>query len=152
MVSGTGNRPEERFKNSQSFNCEATLPPDVIKGLELFNSGHYFEAHEELERAWRAEKGPIRELFRGILQVGVGYYHVQRGNYRGALKMFKRCRQWLAPFRDECCGINLKQLRQDYERMENLLLEGKPLTPTALEFQPVQYRTNLDGKSASFPE
>ncbi len=152
MVSGTGNGLDERIKNAQSFNCQAPLPPDVIKGLELFNSGRFFEAHEELERAWRAEKGPIRELFRGILQVGVGYYHIQRGNYRGALKMFKRCRQWLAPFPDECCGINLKQLRHDYEHVENLLLEGKPVHPTAFEFQPVHYRTSADGKPTPLPE
>ncbi len=138
--------------DTQSFNCQATLPPDVIKGLELFNSGRYFEAHEELESAWRAEKGPIRDLYRGILQVGVGYYHIQRGNNRGALKMFKRCRQWLDLYPDECCGINLRQLRLDYERIERLLLDGSPADLTSMQFQPVHYRMTVDGKSASFPE
>lgn len=138
--------------DTESFNCQATLPPDAIKGLEMFNSGRYFEAHEELERAWRAEKGPIRDLYRGILQVGVGYYHIRRGNYRGALKMFKRCRQWLDLYPDECCGINLKQLRLDYERIERLLLDGGPTDLTSLQSQPVHYRITIDGKSASFPE
>ncbi len=121
------------------FDCQQALPPEVIKGLEFFNSGHYFEAHEELETAWRAEKGPIRDLYRGILQVGVGYYHVQRGNFRGALKMFRRCRQWLDQFPDQCCGIDLQRLRRDYEDVERLLKEDKLLDPASFEFQPVHY-------------
>ena len=78
--------------------CQAGLDVRVLVGLELYNAREYFECHEVLENAWRAEKGPIRELYRGILQIAVGYYHIQRGNYIGARKMFKRCRRWLAPF------------------------------------------------------
>ncbi len=152
MVSDTGEIQDEQVKMDNSFDCQEPLPPDVIKGLELFNAGLYFEAHEELEKAWKAEKRPIRELFRGVLQVGVGYYHVQRGNVRGALKMFRRCRQWLERFPDECCGIDLKRLRQDYERVERLLKEDTPLNPAAFEFQPVHYRMSPNGKSSPVPK
>ena len=82
--------------------CQARLGPHIIEVLRLYNDRKYFECHEALENARRAENGSIRELYRGILQVTVGYYHIQKGNYVGARKMFKRCRRWLAPFPDSC--------------------------------------------------
>ncbi|HRQ33635.1 MAG TPA: DUF309 domain-containing protein, partial [Anaerolineales bacterium] len=59
----------------------APLHPSAIEGLRLFNNGKYFEAHEALETAWLEERGKIRDLYRGILQVGVAYLHITRGNY-----------------------------------------------------------------------
>jgi len=133
--------PEDLFP----FDCSGILPPEVIKGLEYFNAGKYFEAHEELETAWRREKGPIRELYRGVLQVGVAYYHIQRRNYNGALKMFSHCRQWLDPFPAECCGIDLARLRQDFERVEARLQQLDPSDHVTFSFQPIHYRISIDG-------
>lgn len=106
--------------------CEGELPRQVIRGLELFNQGEYFEAHEELEIAWREETGPVRELYRGILQVAVAYLHILRGNYNGAVKMFRHTRTWLGPFPDTCRGIDLAGLRADYFRVEAELLRYGP--------------------------
>ena len=122
--------------------CQAQLDRHVITGLELYNAGEYFECHEVLETAWRAEKGPVRELYRGILQVAVGYYHIQRGNYVGALKMFKRCRRWLAPFPDGCQGINLGGLRQDMQAVEDAIIRLGPDRIAYFDkklFKPVEY-------------
>src|SRR5512140_3490985 len=101
--------------------CAGELPPLVLRGLELFNHGEYFEAHELLEEAWRAEPGPVRELYRGILQISVAYYHLLRGNYTGAVKMFNRSRTWLSPFPNRCRGIDLARFRQDYDQVEGQL-------------------------------
>jgi uncharacterized protein len=123
--------------------CEGSLHPEAILGLELFNARKYFEAHEALETAWRAESGPARELYRGILQVAVAYLHIQRDNYAGARKMFHRCRRWLEPFPDSCRGIDLAQLKRDYQAVEALLVR---LGPGGLhsfdqdQFKPIPYR------------
>jgi predicted metal-dependent hydrolase len=93
--------------------CKGKLSDLAVQGIALFNSGAYFEAHEELELAWAAESGPIRELYRGILQVAVAYLQITRRNYRGAMKMFLRLRQWLDPLPDECMGVNVAQLRDE---------------------------------------
>jgi hypothetical protein len=93
--------------------CAGPLSALALKGIELFNRGEYFEAHEELERAWNAEPGPARELYRGILQVAVAYLQITRHNYNGALKMFLRLRQWLDPLPDKCRGVDVAQLRAD---------------------------------------
>ncbi len=122
--------------------CRGKLPPLVCTGLELFNAGEYFDAHEALELAWRAEVGPVRELYRGILQIAVAYYHLLRGNYPGAVKMFLRSRTWLAPFPDYCCGVNLARFRADYSRVEAALLRAGPDGLSNFDsslLKPVQY-------------
>ncbi len=122
--------------------CQLSLPPLVIRGLELFNQGKYFDAHEVLEEAWREEHGAVRELYRGILQISVAYYHLLHGNYIGAVKMFQRSHTWLDPFPDHCCGIDLARFRQDFEQVEAQL---ERLGPDQLRLfdrawlKPIQY-------------
>jgi predicted metal-dependent hydrolase len=93
--------------------CAEPLPPLVLRGLEEFNRGAYYECHETLEEAWMAETRPIRDLYRAILQISVAYYHILRGNYNGAHKMFLRAVQWFAPLPDQCMSIDVAALRAD---------------------------------------
>ena len=64
--------------------CADPPPAELLVGIEQFNRGEYFECHETLEALWVAEPTPLRRLYQGILQVGVGFYHLRAGNYRGA--------------------------------------------------------------------
>ncbi len=93
--------------------CEGVLHARARAGLVLFNEGRYFEAHEELETAWRAEKGRIRELYQGILQAAVTYLHITRGNDAGALKVYRRSMRWLKDWPEHCRGVDVGQLRRD---------------------------------------
>ena len=93
--------------------CRGEPSALALKGIALFNRQEYFEAHEELELAWGEETGPVRELYRGVLQVALAYLQIQRQNYKGALKMFLRLRQWLDPLPDECLGVNVARLRTE---------------------------------------
>lgn len=95
--------------------CKAPLHPQAAEGLRLFNEGKYFEAHEALEVAWLEERGRVRDLYRGILQVGVAYLHITRGNYNGAIKVYGRSIKWLKDWADICRGIHVAQLRRDAE-------------------------------------
>jgi len=122
--------------------CQGELHPEALHGLHLFNAGAYFEAHEALENAWRAEQGPVRDLYRGILQVGVAYYHILRGNYPGARKMFQRCRQWLDPFPAVCRGVDVDGLRTDYNAVEQLLIRFGPSRISLIgrsHFKPISF-------------
>jgi len=93
--------------------CDQPLHPKAIEGLRLFNAGKYFEAHEELEAAWKEERGKVRELYQGILQAGVTYLHITRGNYAGAIKVYGRSMKWLRQFPETCCGVEVERLRND---------------------------------------
>ena len=81
------------------------------QGIAEFNQGEYFEQHEQLEAAWLAETRPIRDLYQGILQVGVALLQIERQNWRGALKLFRRGLPKLRPLPDVCQGIDLKSFR-----------------------------------------
>ena len=93
--------------------CDGKLHLRAREGLILFNTGKYFEAHEELEAAWKDEKGKVRELYQGILQAGVAYLHITRGNYAGAIKVYGRSMKWLRQFPESCRGVEVGQLRND---------------------------------------
>jgi uncharacterized protein len=93
--------------------CAGALPPLAREGLRLFNAGEYYEAHEVLEHAWNDEPGPVREVYRAVLQISVAYHQITRGNYNGAVKMFLRAVQWFAPLPDVCQGIDIARLKAD---------------------------------------
>src|SRR5512143_2749139 len=95
--------------------CDAPLHPQAAEGLRLFNAGEYFEAHEALENAWNAEKGKVRDLYRGILQIAVTYLHITRGNYPGAVKVYARSQKWLKDWPSICRGIEVGKLKENAE-------------------------------------
>ncbi|HLO29323.1 MAG TPA: DUF309 domain-containing protein [Anaerolineales bacterium] len=98
---------------SRSDPCNALPHPQAVEGLRLFNAGKYFEAHEALEEAWKEEKGAVRELYRGILQIAVVYLHITRRNYNGAVKVYGRSQRWLKDWPEICRGIEVGKLRRD---------------------------------------
>jgi uncharacterized protein len=115
--------------------CDAPLHPQAAEGLRLLNAGEYFEAHEALENAWNAEKGKVRDLYRGILQIAVVYLHVTRKNYNGAVKVYGRSQKWLKDWPTVCRGIEVEQLRRDAEAV---ISEVKRLGPEKIsEFDPL---------------
>ncbi|WP_352429170.1 DUF429 domain-containing protein [Thermoflexus sp.] len=106
--------------------CEEPLPEEVRRGLEQFNAGEYFEQHETLERAWRAEARPVRRIYQGILQIGVACYQIQRGNHAGAVKMLRRGLAHLEGAPDRCQGIDVARLRADARQWLRRLEEAGP--------------------------
>jgi len=100
---------------SMSDLCSAPLHPHAAEGLRLFNAGKYFEAHEALEVAWLEEKGKVRDLYRGILQIGVAYLHITRANFNGAVKVYGRSQRWLKDWPPVCRGVYVEELRRDAE-------------------------------------
>lgn len=102
------------------------LRDEARRGLIEFNKGEYFEQHEHLEAAWVAELRPIRALYQGILQVGVAFLQIQRGNWEGALKMFRRGLPRLRTLPPVCQGINLGAFRMAAEAIHAEITQGGP--------------------------
>jgi uncharacterized protein len=94
----------------------AEVPELVLKGMDEFNKGEFYECHEYLEEAWMQEPGRVRFLYQGILQVGVGFYHLKNGNWRGATGLLRNGTARLKEFEPETLGIDVARLVRECER------------------------------------
>jgi uncharacterized protein len=102
------------------------LPELALKGIEEFNRGEFYQCHEYLEEAWMQEPRRVRFLYQGILQVGVGFYHQQNGNWRGATGLLRNGTQRLKEFEPETQGIDVAKLVRECERcLEELEALGR---------------------------
>ena len=96
---------------------DAPLSELARHGIEEFNRGEYFEQHELLERAWMAEQRPVREMYQGILQIGVAFLQIERNNWAGAVKMFRRGLPRLRTLPPVCQGVAIASFRTAAEQI-----------------------------------
>jgi len=97
--------------------CGDAPPAGLLLGVAQFNRREYFECHETLETVWNEEPEPIRVLYKGILQVGVGCYHLLRGNYRGAVIKLQTGADYLEPYAPRCMRVEVGRLIGDARRL-----------------------------------
>jgi uncharacterized protein len=83
-----------------------TMPEGLREGIALFNARRFYEQHEAIEAEWHAERGEIRALYQGILQIGVGFYHALNGNHRGAVALLTDGVDKLGRFQPSALGID----------------------------------------------
>jgi len=72
------------------------------------------------------ESGRVRFLYQGILQVGVGFYHLANGNWRGATGLLYRGAARLKEFEPATLGINVARLVRECEQCLKELEELGP--------------------------
>ena len=83
----------------------------LTEGVELFNSGRYWDAHEVWERDWTPDrKGPDSGFYKGLIQVAAGCLHYTRHNRRGAVNKWRSGADYLRPYLPEHRGVRLEQL------------------------------------------
>lgn len=86
---------------------EGDYDPRLLKGIEQFNSGLYFECHETLEEIWLEEHGPDREFYQGIIQIAAGYFKWEQGVLIGAIKLWRSGLEKLGRYPPVYLGVNL---------------------------------------------
>ncbi len=85
--------------------------PGLRAGIELFNAGEFWEAHEAWEGAWmphRREAGS--DFFKGLIQVAAGCLHYSRRNRGGALIKWRTGADYLRRYLPAAHGIELSSL------------------------------------------
>lgn len=106
--------------------CERPLPAGVHEGIALFNAGKYYEAHEVIEHEWHAERSPVRALYQGILQIGVGLHHARNGNHRGAELLLGDGIDKVSGFVPRCQGVNTAALVHQATQCLDMVLDLGP--------------------------
>jgi predicted metal-dependent hydrolase len=83
---------------------------ELQRGLELIRGGAYFEAHEELELAWRAAAPAERDFYQGLVHVAVAWYQAGRGNRVGCERQLAKARRRLGPYAPAHEGLDVAGL------------------------------------------
>jgi uncharacterized protein len=79
-----------------------------LRGIDEFNRREFFVSHEIWEDLWRAETGPQRQFYQGLIQAAVALHHLTRGNAHGANKLLAGSRRHLRPFRPAYLGLDVE--------------------------------------------
>jgi len=81
------------------------------RGIDLFNRGLYWEAHEAWEEAWTPDRhGPERGFYKGLIQVAAGCLHYRRRNRRGAVNKWRSGADYLRPYLPRHMEVELSPL------------------------------------------
>jgi hypothetical protein len=80
-------------------------------GLSLLRAGRWFEAHEELELAWRAAPPEERDFYQGLVHVAVAWYQAGRGKPVATGRQLEKALRRLAPFEPSHRGVDVARLR-----------------------------------------
>src|SRR5213080_3568829 len=86
--------------------------PDAYKlGLEHIRAGRYFEAHEELELAWRAAAPEERDFYQGLVHVAVAWYQAGRGRTIGTERQLAKALRRLERYEPSHLGVDVADVR-----------------------------------------
>jgi predicted metal-dependent hydrolase len=101
----------------------------LSRGIAQFNRGRYFECHETLEEMWSALRGPSRDFFQGLIQVSVGFLHLDRGNRVGAARTFARALARFERYPARYCGFDLTAERTRLQTLLAALADEEAVLP-----------------------
>ncbi len=82
----------------------------LVAGVEQYNAGYFFEAHETLEELWLPSPPPFRPFLQGIIQLAAGFVHLMRHEYPGTVRLLGRAIEKLDAAPDEYMGIDAARL------------------------------------------
>src|SRR6478672_5053383 len=103
------------------------------RGLEEIRAGRYFEAHEELEEAWRAAAAEERDFFQGLVHVAVAWYQAGRGRPVATARQLEKATRRLAPFAPAHRGVDVADILAQVEAARSRVAAGSlDLDPPAV--------------------
>lgn len=96
---------------TREYSDRASSTPRLLRGVELFNRGEYWHAHEVWEEEWTPDrKGPDSGFYKGLIQVAAGCLHYTRHNRRGAVNKWRSGADYLRSYLPDHRGVRLAPL------------------------------------------
>ncbi len=90
------------------------------RGLALLRDGEWFEAHEELELAWRAAPEAERDFCQGLVHVAVAWYQAGRGRRVGCEHQLEKAARRLGPYAPAHRGVDVASVLTQVEEARAL--------------------------------
>lgn len=108
-----------------------------LKGVNLFNKGKHWEAHEVFEDVWRLHEGDVKMLAQGFVQLAAAFSYVEKKRYESILYLFDKCVEKLSAASHLLPQVDIPQL---IAAVTNAKEEIKRLGENGLEkFNPSLY-------------
>ena len=114
---------------SGSPNHETEL---FARGVALFNTRYFFEAHEAWEEIWLHTAPPEKTFLQGLIQVTAAFHHHSRENLRGTKSLLRAGLLKLDDFPPHHRGLHLEKLRKVARRWLDALDRGETVSWPAL--------------------
>lgn len=104
----------------------AKYDPRYLEGIDRFNRGDYFDAHEVWEDLWHDCQNVDQRFYQSLIQAAVALYHLRRGNRAGAERLAMRGRAKAEHYPDEHLGLRVREFWQD---VAAVVANGEPDFP-----------------------
>jgi predicted metal-dependent hydrolase len=102
-------------------------PAHALRAVDLFNTGRYWEAHEELEVIWRSVPDEHEALvLQGLIQSAAALLHRERNNSHGVRRVGEAALEKLAGQQHPAIEFETVEFR---DTLEAALVRGGP-SPT----------------------
>lgn len=102
----------------------------LVHGVELFNRGEHYAAHEAWEEVWRSTTPEPKPLFQGLIQAAAALHQIlDLGRERGPLGTIAKALRNLEPFRPRACGFEVEVLCAQLESWRRWLEVGGERPP-----------------------
>ena len=99
-------------------------------GVDLFNRGAFYEAHEAWEEVWRSTTPEPRSFLQGLIQVAAALHMVRDLHRdRGPRQTLDKARQRLEPYAPAACGLDVDDLLLHVGRWEEWLKDREQEMP-----------------------
>jgi predicted metal-dependent hydrolase len=126
----------------------------LIRGLALFNSSRFFDAHEALEDAWREspKHSPLRRHLQGMVQLAVAFHHQSKGNHVGARSVLERAIRNLNGADSSFPDLDLDRLRAELAPWRQHLDESGRTGAKKLDGRDVRRHDVLNSSAPALPK
>jgi predicted metal-dependent hydrolase len=91
-------------------------------GIELFNQGRFFAAHEAWEEIWRSTRPEPKGFFQGLIQTAAALHQfLDLHRIEGPRRTLAKARRRLEPYLPEALGIDIADLLRQIREWESWL-------------------------------
>ncbi len=121
-----GNR-SSRLLPLQTYTSKTMRDSGTQRGLALFNSAHFFDAHEVLEDVWREapRHSCLRRHLQGLVQLAVAFHHQSTGNLVGGRSVLERALRNIAGAEESLPEIDWERLHACLKPWRQYLAEAR---------------------------
>jgi uncharacterized protein len=87
---------------------EAQTPEALLQlGIDLYNAGHYWNAHDAWEQVWLDSEREMRGFYQGLIQITAAFVHVTRNEFPGSVRLLDAGIEKLEKYPAAFMGVQL---------------------------------------------